>query len=154
MSTQSALPPPEGGGNEFAKAIFNLVTQIPDSTEPLNADPNARAKALTSTACIKSAAISGSLALPPGPLGMLTVLPDLVTIGKLQRQLVADIAACYGKQVVLTRELMLYCLFRHGAAVFMRDLVTRLGERLLVRRVAHRCSRNSGLCLLRHWMRG
>jgi len=138
MPTQSSLPAPEGGENEFVKVIYNLVTNIPVSSEPPNSDPHLRTKALISAACLKSAAYSGTLALPPGPLGMITILPDLMGIWHIQRQLVADVAACYGKRAVLNRELMFYCLFRHGAAVLMRDIVTRLGERLLVKRVALR----------------
>lgn len=49
--------------------------------------------------------------------------------------MVADIAGTYGKQTFLTREQMLYCLFRHTAAQAVRDLVVRVGDRFLVRRV-------------------
>ncbi len=73
--------------------------------------------------------VSASLALPPGPLGMLTVLPDLFVIWKIQRQLVADIFALHGRTVELTRTHMLYCLFRHMASQVLRDVVVRAGER-------------------------
>jgi hypothetical protein len=86
------------------------------------------------TAASEAGAIAGALALPPGPLGMLTVIPDLVAVWNIQRQLVADIAACYGKTAELHRETMLYCLFRHAAAQVVRDLVVRVGTRLLLRR--------------------
>ena len=33
---------------------------------------------------------------------------------------------------------MIYCLFKHGGAALMRDLVVRVGERFLVRRAALR----------------
>jgi hypothetical protein len=85
-------------------------------------------------AASQAAVVSGSLALPPGPLGMLTVLPDLAAVWNLQRQLVADIAACYGKTDQLGTETMMYCLFRHAAAQVARDLVVRTAERVLVRR--------------------
>jgi len=51
---------------------------------------------------------------------------------------VADIAATYAKTALLTKEMMVFCLFKHGAAMFVRDLVVRVGERLLIRRVALR----------------
>ena len=50
--------------------------------------------------------------------------------------MVADMAGTYGKQASLTREQMIYCLFRHSAAQAVRDLVVRVGERVLVRRVS------------------
>jgi hypothetical protein len=54
-------------------------------------------------------------------------------IWRLQRQLVADIAAIHGKTAYFTRETLLYCLFRHGAAHALRDLVVRAGERIFIR---------------------
>jgi len=80
--------------------------------------------------------VSASLALPPGPLGMLTVLPDLFVIWKIQRQLVADIFALHGRSVELTRTHMLYCLFRHMASQVLRDVVVRAGERAIVRQLS------------------
>ena len=81
---------------------------------------------------------AGSLALPPGPLGWLTILPELVLVWRIQAQMVADIAGIYGKQAYLTREQMLYCLFRHTAAQAARDLIVRVGERYLIQQVSLR----------------
>jgi hypothetical protein len=46
---------------------------------------------------------------------------------------VADIAAIYGKTTNLSQEQMIFCLFRHSAAQAVRDLVVRVGERVLVK---------------------
>jgi len=69
---------------------------------------------------------------------MLTVLPDLVVIWNIQRQMVADIAAAYGKSSQLGRSEMIYCLFRHAASQAIKDVVVRVGERFLVRRTTLR----------------
>ena len=82
----------------------------------------------------RAAALSGTLALPPGILGMLTVLPDLVAIWRIQAQLVADIAGLYGRNMQLTRTHMLYCLFRHATSHVARDVAVRAGQRLVVQR--------------------
>ena len=87
---------------------------------------------------MKAALLSGGLALPPGPLGYVTIIPDLVAIWKIQTQMVADMAGTFGKKAFLSREQMLYCLFRHAAAQAMRDIVIRVGERVLIRRPALR----------------
>lgn len=87
---------------------------------------------------MKAAAISGALALPPGPLGLVTIIPDLITIWRIQQTMVADIAAAYGKSASLVKKTMIYCLFKHGSAALMRDLVVRVGERYLVQRTAVR----------------
>jgi hypothetical protein len=89
-------------------------------------------------AAMKAAGISGVLSLPPGPVGLVTILPDLYAIWRIQAQLVADVAATFGKTGMLNRDTMLYCLFRHAAAQALRDIVTRVGERFVVRRTSLR----------------
>lgn len=87
---------------------------------------------MASEAAAKAALAAGSFALPPGPLGWLTLVPDLIVIWRIQAQMVADIGGCYGKAGLLGREQMLYCLFRHTAAQAVRDLVVRTGGRILI----------------------
>jgi len=88
------------------------------------------------TAARKAAFLSSSLALPPGPIGMLTVLPDLYLIWKVQRQMVVDIFALHGRAAELTRAHMLYCLFRHMASHVARDVVVRAGQRVIVQQLS------------------
>lgn len=116
--------------------LFDLMSRIPVSQEGASADPQARAREVAQTAAMRAAAISGALALPPGPIGLATLLPDLLAIWRLQEGMVADIAAIYGKTACLRREAMIYCLFKHGGAALVRDLVARAGERLVVRSAA------------------
>jgi hypothetical protein len=117
----------------MADAVLNFIARVPRTRESRSAKPGDRARALASAAAVKAAIAAGTLALPPGPLGWLTILPELTLIWKIQAQMVADLAGTYGKQSSLTREQMLYCLFRHTAAQAFRDLVVRAGERFLVR---------------------
>jgi hypothetical protein len=115
-------------------ALTDLTSRVPSSPEGARDVPATRATELTMAAASQAAATAGALALPPGPVGMLTVVPDLVAVWRIQQQLVADIAACYGRSAELRREAMMYCLFRHAAAQVARDLVVRIGQRLLLRR--------------------
>lgn len=77
--------------------------------------------------------VSVTLAFAPGPVGMLTIIPDLKKVWDIQQQMVADIAACYGKSAQLNQQMMVYCLFRHGAAMLTRDILIRVGERLILK---------------------
>lgn len=130
---------PSGGDSSVVtKALLGLLSRIPTSAEPTSATPKERAQAIASSAAMKAAAISGALALPPGPLGLVTIIPDLITIWRIQQTMVADIAAAYGKSASLVKKTMIYCLFKHGSAALMRDLVVRVGERYLVQRTAVR----------------
>jgi hypothetical protein len=117
-------------------AIEDVVTGVPKSHERSVKDPDVAARKLARKAATRAAALSGALALPPGIFGMLTVLPDLVAIWRIQAQLVADIAGLYGKDMQLTRTHMLYCLFRHAASQLTRDFVVRAGERFVVRQLS------------------
>lgn len=118
----------------LAEKLLDLVGSIPAPRETKAADPEASARMLARKAAVKAASTAGALALPPGPLGWLTIAPELYAVWKVQAQLVSDIAGTYGKRNLLTREQMLYCLFGHTAAGAFRDLVIRVGERYVIRR--------------------
>jgi len=145
--------PEENAASKFEKALLEVLSNIPASSEEQNADPKARSQGIASTAALKAGGVSAALAIPPGPLGMLTIIPDLIVVWRMQSQMVADIAAAYGKTAHLSREQMIYCLFKHSAAQVVRDLVVRVGERLLVRRaglrVIHRTLRRIGFVVTR-----
>jgi hypothetical protein len=128
-----AAAPPKRVADRIAAALLELVSQVPSSGEKASASPRERARSLVLQASAKAAMVSGTLALPPGPLGMLTLLPDLLAIWNIQRQLVSDIAATYRKSAQLGSSEMIYCLFRHAATQAVKDVVVRAGERFLVR---------------------
>jgi hypothetical protein len=132
-----ALPAdPQDLRQKMGDAIVNLVLKVPASSEAPLMQPEARALALGRTAARQAGVMAGSMALPPGFLGWLTVLPELVGVWRLQAQLVADIAAVYGKTASLGREQMIYCLFKHVSAQLFRDVVVRVGERYLIQRAS------------------
>jgi len=139
---------PEQGGT-FARAILDFLSRIPTSKESRSTDPAKRLREIASKAARSAAATAGTLALPVGSLGWLTILPELVAVWRIQAQMVADIAGCYGKTKFLSREQMLYCLFKHGGAQAVRDLVVRAGERMLIKkaslRVLQRVARRVGI---------
>jgi len=116
--------------------IERVIADVPTPRTHAAADPASAAEELARAAARSAALLSSSLALPPGPLGMLTVLPDLYLIWKLQRQMVADIFALHGRTAELTKTHMLYCLFRHMASHVVRDVVVRAGQRALVRQLS------------------
>ena len=126
-----------GEHSRIGQAILDFVSEVPGSRVGSNADAATEARRLASRAAQRAALTAGSLALPPGPLGWLTVLPELIAIWKIQAQMVSDIAATFGRHASLGREQMLWCLFRHTAAQAFRDLVVQVGDRLVFRRMSH-----------------
>jgi hypothetical protein len=134
----SSLPLPANGEPLRATSgvIERVIANVPAPRTCATADPPPAADKIARDAARNAALLSASFALPPGPLGMLTVLPDLYLIWKIQRQMVADIFALYGRAAELTRTHMLYCLFRHMASHVLRDVVVRAGERAVVRQMS------------------
>lgn len=124
--------------NPLVRALENLALNIPSSSEPVSANPRKRAAEIVRIAGFKAGAMSATLALPPGPAGMLTVIPDLIKVWQIQQQMVADVAACFGKSFQLNRQMMVYCLFRHGAAMLLRDVAVRVGQRIIVKQASLR----------------
>lgn len=129
---------PASEAPKIAAVILHFISKIPASKELTSKSPADVARGKANKAAAKAALASGAIALPPGPIGWLTILPELVAVWKIQSQLVSDIAAIYGKRASLTQEQMIYCLFRHTAAQVFRDLIVRVGERVLVRRASLR----------------
>ena len=78
--------------------LFKVIHEIPTSSEKETSEALIRSRKLISEASFKAAAISGALALPSGPLGWFTILPDLAVIWRLQARMVADIGGAFGKK--------------------------------------------------------
>lgn len=133
---------PPTTSSRLSDAVLELVLHVPQSTESTLAQPAERAHAIARTAARTASLVSGSLSLPPGFFGWLTVVPELVGIWKLQAQMVSDIASVYGKSKTLGREQMVYCLFKHISAQLFRDVVVRVGERVVIRQTSLRFLQN------------
>lgn len=119
----------------LTRTILDVAGRVPATDEHRARGPHERARAIASAAANKTALAAGTLALPPGPFGWLTILPELAAIWRIQSRMVADIAGAYGVSAELTRAHMLHCLFRHAAAQAMRDVGVQIGARLLIQDV-------------------
>ncbi len=128
--------PHSGAAETLSHALLDMAGHVPHSAQPQALYPALAAQALARAAARKAAMVSGSLAMAPGPFALLTVLPDLVAVWRIQLQLVSDIAAVYGQSATLNTGHMLYCLFKHSAAQAVRDLLVRSGERWLIRQAS------------------
>ena len=134
--------PIEPADNKVGDAIMKFIGMIPKTVEAISDQPAERARSIANVAAAKAATTAGALALPPGPLAWVTILPELIMIWRIQAQMVADLAGTYGRTESLSESQMIYCLFRHGAAMAVRDLVVRVGDRYLVKRVTQRTLQN------------
>ncbi len=138
MSHGTSLIPvtQEKSARDVHGMIERVIASVPKAQTIAVADPDRQAASIARKAAKRSAMLSGALALPPGPIGMLTVLPDLYLIWQTQRQMVADIFGLYGRTAELTRVHMLYCLFRHAASQVLRDVAVRTGQRMMMQQLS------------------
>ena len=132
-NTLATTTPAPALRQKVGNAILKVVLEVPISSEPQVDASQSRAQALARAAARQASLMAGSLALPPGVFGWLTLVPELVGVWRVQAPMVADIAAVYGKSADLGRDQMVYCLFEHVSAQLFRDVVVRVGERVVMR---------------------
>lgn len=125
-------------GERLGRLLQSSVLWVPSTQEPRHANPTARAEEIIQSAAVKAATVSGSLALPPGPLGLATLLPDLLIVWRIQAQMVADVAGAFGQRAILNREHLTKCLFKHATGQVVRDVAVRVGERVIRRQAPNR----------------
>ncbi len=127
-----AKPDDDTATDRLAPLVLAAVGEIPNARTRRVHDPDAAAQELARKAALKAALVAGALALPTGPLGWLTLLPELRSVWRIQVQLVSDIAALYGRKTALDEAKVLYCLFRHNGVRALQDLLLRVGDRFAV----------------------
>ena len=117
-----------------SRALEDLLVKTPTTSETMAADPASRSKAIIRKAAVKTAAVSGALSIPPGPLGLLTIVPDLVMVWRIQVQMIADVAGACGWQGTVPREKIVFCLFRLSVGEALKDFAVHAGESAIERR--------------------
>lgn len=86
---------------------------------------------------LTNAGISGASGLIPGPVGLIAVIPELTLVIKNQLCLICDISRLYGKEEILTKELLAVIFASAGGSAGI-GLVTIHGSKLLLKRVSLR----------------
>jgi len=94
-------------------------------------------KKLISEASNKNALISGGAGLIPGPWGMLAAIPEIVMIVRTQINMIYDIGIAYGKEKIMTKELLVgIALMAMGSSGI--GLLTMHGGKYFVKRTSLR----------------
>lgn len=122
--------------DNFTERAFDLITGIEAYQSPYAetiGDPEEIAKELTLSAAIKTAGISAGLSLPVGILSIFTILPELFMIYRIQGHLVKDIASLYGKEALVTKELLIYCMFKQTSLHLVERLLEDAGTKVIIR---------------------
>lgn len=99
-------------------------------------DPGEIIRPLIRKVALQSAAISSGLSALPGMYGSLAVFPEIYLLIRLQSRMVKDIATLLGKESYLSKELILYCLFKENQIHFFDTSFRMIGTRLVIRPVS------------------
>lgn len=129
-------PSDEDAGSRLGQALLDALGELPASRCRPSTQPAADSQRLIRRAAAKAALAAGTLALPLGPLGWLTVLPEMLTVWRLQARLANDIAALHGRPTPLRPEELLVALFSHRSGRILRELLLQVGERSVVQVVS------------------
>ncbi len=127
--------------------LFELV--ISDRSKHFAQNPDAipdkkSVSSIINSYSVSNASISGASSLVPGPLGMLAVIPELTVVIRNQLAMIYDIGRAYGKESVLTKELLAgifltaigggagALLFMHGGKVLVKRVTLRVFQQIIV----------------------
>ncbi len=126
----------------ICKSLDQIMSLVQKTKEPIRHEPLVRSREIIKNASLKAGCVAGGLALPTGPLGVLTIIPDLVAIWKIQSNMVKDIAEIFNKQVISTRKQMIHCLFKHSTGQGARDAIIKIGAHMVIKKIEKITSRH------------
>ena len=129
-------------GSWFAD-MLELLAPDPENTR-VTGTPSE----MTVSAAREAFLVSSAASLPPGPAGMLTLVPEFVAVTKIQVNLVYRIAKYYGKEGSVDRVTLLLVFgqaFGIGAGrIALREAEKRLAVRLLQERAGRTLGQRLG----------
>ena len=85
---------------------------------------------------LQSSALSSTLGVIPGVSGLVTVIPEIILLLKLQSRMIKDIAILHGKENLLTKELLLYCLFKDSEIEVFQTSIRMTVSRIFIRPIS------------------
>ncbi|AVQ11323.1 Uncharacterized protein XB16_0988 [Leptospira santarosai] len=134
----------------FSERFLSLLTDLSGYRSPFGktvGDPSDLIQECIQKASIRSGTISFGLSIPKGNFGYLTLLPEMILFYRIQGHLIKDIAALYGKESLVSPEIMSYCIFPDKNHALIRSIVRDVGSRVLVRPASLEIFRSIGFHL-------
>ena len=113
-------------GSWFADLLMCFAPSKVDTSGKTPAELMARAS-------WKAFAIGTAAAIPPGPLGWATILPEMASVTKIQINLIYDIAEHYKQRGKLNKTLVMMIFANEAGIEVGMELVERVGKKLVIR---------------------
>ena len=121
-------------GNWFAELIARFAPSVVEVTGETPEE-------MISSASWKAFGISTAAALPPGPFGLATILPELMAVTKLQMNLIYSIAALHGKKGDLNPTLILLIFANEAGVKVGKTVAEKIGAKVIVKALGSRSAR-------------
>jgi len=127
---------------KMTQPIMDLITKFfrskadefsKDSDRPSSND----AQSIIKVYALKCSSVSGFTGLVPGPWGMLTIIPDIVMVLRLQTEMLAKLSVAYNKEKIVSKELVLFMLFQGVGAAGISFVTFKAGQ-IIVKRASTR----------------
>ena len=96
---------------------------------------------MTSTASWQAFQISTAAAVPWGPIGWATILPELIAVTKIQVNLIYKIAKYHGKLGQLNKSLVVLVFANQAGLTMGRHLMHKIGPKLVIRSLGSKAIR-------------
>lgn len=127
---------------KMTQPIMELITnffrsKVDDFSKDSNRPSSYEAQSIVNAYALKCASVSGFAGLVPGPFGMLTVIPDIVMVLRLQTEMLAKLSVAYNKEKSISKELVLFMLFQ-GVGAAGLQLVVSKATKVVVKRASTR----------------
>jgi hypothetical protein len=120
----------------FEKAFEALAPDI----ETIQAD--AKPEQMTKKEAQKAFALSTAAGLPPGPIGWLTILPEIMALLKIQVNLIYKIAKFYQREAKVNKKIVLLILGSAMGIAAKHKILAKVGTRIIVKAMSTTAIRN------------
>lgn len=85
--------------------------------------------------------VSTLSALPPGPIGWLTILPEIIAVTKIQINLIYKIAEYYNKRPVINSTMVMLIFANEAGVNIGKKVLTRVGRKVIIRALGSKAIR-------------
>jgi hypothetical protein len=119
--------------------FFDLVTMF--APEPSQVEVTGTPDEMMREAARRAFAVSMAAGLAPGFFGVMTILPEIISVTKIQIRLVHKIAGYYHAGASLDRTVLLLIFSEAIGLMVGKSLLRRVGARLLVTTLSTRLAR-------------
>lgn len=121
---------------QISNWLTQIVSEVPEPRLTGNPSEEAYVRQMIKHSAWKSSTVSAALAIPGGVTGLISALPDMAMVWRIQSQLISNIAAAHGKSTLVTREQMMWCMFRQFAVGMLKEVIVQQGSQFLVKRAS------------------